>query len=66
MGCMRVLEWVLYFEIPVARPDGTNHEIEIINTTTRRCDFGVSVRRDLVTMISFQSATQGAKQWLEI
>jgi hypothetical protein len=63
---MRALEWVLYFETPVARPDGTNHEIEIINTTTRRCDFGVSVRRDLVTTISFQNAAQGTMQWLAI
>jgi hypothetical protein len=52
---MRAFEWVLYFETPVARPDDTNHEIEIINTTTRRCDFGVNVRRDLVTVHLFQT-----------
>jgi hypothetical protein len=55
---MRAFEWVLYFKTPVARPDDTNHEIEIINTTTRRCAFGVTVRRNLVTATSFQNVGQ--------
>jgi hypothetical protein len=63
---MRAFEWVLCFETPVTRPDDTNHEIEIINTTTSRCDFDVNVRRGQVTVISFLNVWQGTMQWLTI